>query len=366
MTSITEPALAIDGGTPVRTTPFPERPLPPPATDPNPVAALEAELALYIGDAAEAVACRDGATAFALALRALGISEGEAIVPALAFSLAVAARAAGLTVVPAEVEAESLAVGPRGLARALGDRTRVAFADHPFGHPYSASELLRIIEPRRIPLIEDASAALGGAYRLRSVGLLGTVAVFAFGPRHLLYGGGAALVTTDPALAARLRDARDRDGATIEDTAARLALAELRGADEELEIRRQLAWELTFDLRGMKALGAMAHSRWVVHGYDCYVVRIRSLLWKRPLDETVAALNAEGIPCSIALPPSLHLDPAVRLALGEDDERLADDGFPAARRLPDELIVLPLHGGMTDLEIADITAAFTKLAAAST
>lgn len=366
MTSTTDSALAIDGGTPVRTDAFPTRPAVRPADDAELIAALEAEFALYLGGDAQAVACRDVATAYALAFEALGISEGEAILPALAADAAVeAARAAGLTVVPAEVEAESVDLGTRGLARAASDQTQIVIATHAFGHPFAAAELLRVLEPRRLPLIEDASAALGGAYRLRSTGLLGTLALFAFGGTHLLSGDGAILITTDAGLAARLRDARDQHGAPIEESAARLALAELRAADEELEIRRQLAWELTFDLRGMKSLGGMPHSRWVVHGYDAYVVRVRALLWKRPLAEAVAALNAEGIPCSAALEPSLHLDEGVRAALG-DDERLADDGFPVARRLPGELIRLPLHGGMTDLEIADIAAALAKLEAATT
>ena len=63
--------LAIDGGTPVRSEPFPERPVvalsngstPPPSDAANPTAALEAELSLFLGNDAEVIACRDGAAA---------------------------------------------------------------------------------------------------------------------------------------------------------------------------------------------------------------------------------------------------------------------------------------------------------------
>lgn len=367
MTSKIEAQLAIEGGTPVRSSPFPDRPLPPPAADADPVAALEAEFAAFLGyDGAEVVTCAGAATAYALAFEALAIAEGEAVLPALDSAAATAAaRAAGLTIVPAEVEADSVNLGPRGLARALSERTRVVIASHAFGHPFVANELARVLEPASVPLIEDASAALGGGYRGRPVGLLGNVALFAFGATHLLAGSGAILVAPDAALAARLHDACDRAQASLDENDARNALAALRTADEELAARRQLAWELTFDLRGRKALTGMAHSRWVVHGYDRYVVRLRGLLWKRPLEESVAALRAEGIPCDAALGPSLHLDADVRAALG-DDPRLDDDGFPVARRLPDELIALPLHSGMTDLDIADISVALAKLEAAST
>ena len=367
MTSTTEAALALDGGTPVRTTPFPNRPVPAPATDAEPVSALEAEFAQFLGaDGAEAIAYRDSAVAFALALDALEVAEGEAVLPALnAAAATAAAREAGLTIVPAEVEAESVNLGPRGLARALSERTRVVIAGHAFGHPFAASELARVLEPAGVPLIEDASAALGGGYRGRPVGLLGSLALFAFGDSHPLPGTGAMLVVPDAGLAARLRDARDHAHASLEEAGARTALGALRGADDELAARRQLAWELTFDLRGRKAISGMAHSRWVVHAYDRYVVCLRRLLWKRPLDESVAALRAEGIPSDPAIGPSLHLDAGLRAALG-DDTRLEDDGFPVARRLPNELIALPLHGGMTDLDIADIAVALAKLEAAST
>jgi len=363
MTSTTSDTLAIDGGTPVRSEPFPERPSPPPSDATDPAAALEAELSLFLGSNTELIACRDGAAAYALALEVLGITEGEAIVPALAATPAVeAARSAGLILVPAEVEAESIGLGTRPLARALSDNTRVIFASHAFGHPYTASELQRVVADR-VPIIEDGSSALGGEARGRPVGLLGTVAVFAFGPSHLIQGHGAVLTTTDPALAARLRDARYRAGLQIAQSDAQIALSCLLTAEDELSVRRQLAWELTFDLRAMKAVSGMPHSRWVKHGYDCYLVRFRGLMWKRTIEDLLAALRAEGIPCEPALEPSLHRNPDIRATLG-DDERLARDAFPVARRLPDELIALSLHGGMTDREIADITAALEKLQAA--
>tara|TARA_B100001123_G_C15149795_1_gene963054 strand:- start:882 stop:1037 length:156 start_codon:yes stop_codon:yes gene_type:complete len=45
---------------------------------------------------------------------------------------------------------------------------------------------------------------------------------------------------------------------------------------------------------------------------------------------------------------------------------LSQEHFPVSKRLPNELIALPLHTGMTDLDISDITAALEKLEAAST
>jgi dTDP-4-amino-4,6-dideoxygalactose transaminase len=143
-----------------------------------------------------------------------------------------------------------------------------------------------------------------------------------------------------------------------------MALAQVRGLDEELEHRRHLAWELTFGLRGMKGAAAMAHGRWVHHAYARYVIRLRSVVWKRSIEDTVAALRAEGIPVEPACGPSLHTDPAILGPLG-DDVRVGDDVFPVAARLPRELIALPLHAGLTSKDMDTVAAAIRKVEAHS-
>lgn len=373
MTTNAADTLAIEGGTPTRSTPFPERLIAEPAPDEQPVETLEHEFAAYLGvDAAHAIAVASYEGAVTLALNALAIDTspgGEVVVPALgAEQIAVALRDAGLTLVPAEVEADTANLGTRGLAKSISDRTRLVAGVHAFGHPFTGTDVARVLEPHRLPLLEDASAAVGASYRFRPTGTLGGAAVFQFAPPHLITGGdhgGAMLVVADETAATTARAQRDAAGDTIDRTAASIALAELRGAADELAARRQLAWELTFDLRARKGVSGMSHSRWVMHAYDGYVVRIRGLLWKRPLDETVAALVAEGIPCEAAFADSLHLDPDVIATLG-DDPRIQDAGYPVASRLPKEALVLPLHSAMTDTEIADIARALEKLEAAST
>jgi dTDP-4-amino-4,6-dideoxygalactose transaminase len=373
MTTHAAETLEIEGGAPTRSAPFPQRPIPEPAADERPIEMLEREFATYLGiDAANVISLASYKVACTLALQALGIDPepgGEVVVPALgAGRIAALLRKAGLTLVPAQVEADTANLGTRGLANALGERTRLVVGVHSYGHPFTGTDIARVIESSGLPLLEDASAAIGASYRFRPTGTLGAAALFEFAPPHLItagVGGGAMLVVSDTAAATDARVQRDAADDTIDEAAARIALTELRGAGNELAARRQLAWELTFDLRARKGVSGMAHSRWVMHSYDSYVVRIRGLLWKRPLDETLAALIAEGIPCEAAFQASLHLDSDVIAALG-DDPRLQDAGFPVASRLPKEAIALPLHGAMTDADITDIARALEKLESAST
>jgi dTDP-4-amino-4,6-dideoxygalactose transaminase len=354
--------LAIDGGSPVRAEPFPRYVAPPPADDADPLAAFECELTQFVGGGRTAVACASLAEAYTLAFEAIGIDGGELVVPSLHGEAATeAAKAAGLTPVPGDVDPETVCLSPRGLARALGETARSAVAVHAFGHPATMSELLRLAERAEATVIEDVTEALGGAHRGEPVGSFGTVAVLGFGPEHLLTGGdGAAggVVLLDEAAAERARAGRG----VPEEQALRIALAELRAAEASLQRRREAAWQLTEQLRGIRALAKMAHGRWVRHGYDRYVVRLRSQLWKRTAADTVAALTAEGITCAVAIGRSLHRDAEVLAGLGEDDERLFDRDFAASAQLPGELIAIPLAGIEASGDVDHVAEALRKIA----
>jgi hypothetical protein len=162
-----------------------------------------------------------------------------------------------------------------------------------------------------------------------------------------------------------VRAGRAQHGGEPDEDAVRVALAELRGAQASLQTRRAAAWQLTERLRGVRGLAKMPHGRWVMHGYDRYVVRLHSMLWQRGVAETVDALRAEGVPCDLALGPSLHLDGPVCALLGEADIRLADEHFASTAGLPGELIAIELTF-RTSAEVDEVAQALRKVAAAST
>jgi dTDP-4-amino-4,6-dideoxygalactose transaminase len=313
------------------------------------------------------IACRDRSAAITLALDAALPEREDAdelVVPALLGEhWAGAALDAGLTVVPAEIDGETLTVSARGLARAAGPSTRAVVAIHAFGHPPPIREIARIGEQQRLTVIEDASGALGAAFLDRPAGSLGAVSVVAFDEGGVVSGGGtgAGVIVrdTDDAAAARAR------ADPIDDEAARIALSEVRRAPEVLHARRQLAWHLTYELRALRGVSAMAHSRWVTHAYDRYLVRLSSLLWKRPLDETIEALRAEGIACELPLGTPLHLDERVIAALGADDERLQGGQFATAAKARSEFVAVPLSSEATTADMNDVAEAFVRLTAAS-
>jgi dTDP-4-amino-4,6-dideoxygalactose transaminase len=271
-----------------------------------------------------------------------------------------AARAGGWRIIPGELEADTGALSSRGLARAASDRVGLALAAHAFGHPATMTELHRMAQDRQIPIVEDISGALGASFRGAPAGRMGHVAVMACSPGDPV-SRGAFVIFADAASGERARGVRT---VPLPDEDAAVALAEVRRLDEELLWRRRLAWELNFGLRGAKAVSAMAHGRWIHHAYRCYVVRLRGILWKPSVEDTVAAIRAEGVPCEVACHAPLHLDPSVLAAL-PGDVRVGEDVFPVAARLPGELIAIPLHSNLTSKDMDQVAAVLRKVEARS-
>ena len=146
------------------------------------------------------------------------LEDCEAVVPALhAGAVARALLAAELRPAPAEVDPETANLAARGLARAAGDQTHGLVVTHAFGHPAAMRDLLRLAERSELTVIEDITAALGGAYAGKAAGTLGDVAALGFGAGHLFTGGrgeagGAVIVRRRGGGGARSRVARRGGG----------------------------------------------------------------------------------------------------------------------------------------------------------
>lgn len=355
MADDTAPPLAIEGGAPAHPDVWAAAPAVVPAGDPNPARTLEAEVAAGLGLPVEAViAMGSAAEARRLALRTAIAGRHEVVLPALCATPWVeAVQAAGLAVVAAEVDSDTAAIAARGISAVATPATAAVVAAYPFGHPPVLETILPVIREHACMLIEDCTAAVGAAYRGTPAGSIGGAAVFALGAGHLLSGGldrgadgGALLVLRDADLAAQAR----RDASAMPEPVVRIALAEWRGREEALWARRELAWELTFNLRGMRGVASMPHGRWIRHAYDQYVFRLRGMLWKRSFEETLDALRAEGVPVEAATGPSLAAEAA-----------MTDDQTQAASRLPREMVALPLHAGLTSRDMDQVAAALRKV-----
>ena len=226
--------LAIDGGPPVRSDPFPPRRVFG-EDDKQAVLALfdEAiqrghEVLGYNGPQEEGY-CREfaeflgggfadgvnsGTSAVYVALRALELEPfTEVVVPALSDPGGVMPVVmCNCIPVPADCAPDSLNVGADQVEARITERTGAVLVAHIAGLPADMNAILDLAAGRHLPVIEDCAQSLGATCRGRPTGTLGTVSAFStmFG-KHLASGGqGGMVYTKDEALYWRIRRHADR------------------------------------------------------------------------------------------------------------------------------------------------------------
>jgi len=233
------------------------------------VAAFESEFAAYC-EAAHCVGVGNGLEALHLILRAMEFGPGdEVIVPANTYIATwLAVSYAGATPVPVEPDEKTYNIDPSRIEDAITPRTKAVIPVHLYGQPADMDPINELAGKYGLAVIEDAAQAHGGRYKGRRVGSLGDAAGFSFYPGKNLgaLGDGGAIVTSDEALAGRLRVLRnygsqekyfnERKGfnSRLDEIQAAMLRIKLRKLNEWNERRKMLASRYQQTLEGVPDL----------------------------------------------------------------------------------------------------------------
>jgi dTDP-4-amino-4,6-dideoxygalactose transaminase len=211
-------ALAIHGGTPVRTKPFGGWPVFGReeeealltalrsgiwgSIDGTFVKRLEVEFA-ELQDARHGIACVNGTMALSVALKALGIGPGdEVLVPPYTFiATASAALMIGAIPVFVDVELDTLLIDPTLIDAAVTPRTKAIIPVHHGGSPADMDGVMAAAGRHGLKVVEDAAQAHGSAWRGRPVGAIGDIGTFSFqSSKPINAGEGGIMLTNDDEL----------------------------------------------------------------------------------------------------------------------------------------------------------------------
>ena len=181
-----------------------------------PVAEFERALAAHAG-AAHAIGVASGSDALVLALRALGIGAGDAVLTT-AFTFVATGEAivrAGARPIFCDVDPHTLTLSAESvraeIARCAGKtRPRAILPVHLFGRAADMDALCAIAGEHGLAVVEDAAQAIGASASGRMVGAIGSAGCFSFFPSKNLgaWGDGGAVVTGSAETAARVRSLR--------------------------------------------------------------------------------------------------------------------------------------------------------------
>jgi dTDP-4-amino-4,6-dideoxygalactose transaminase len=338
--------LALLGGSPVRTKPFPRWPVFGEAEeqrllrtlrsgdwgrlDGDEVSQFEHRFAAMHG-CRHAIAVANGTVALRIALLAAGIrANDEVIVPPYTFvATATAVVEANAVPVFADIDLHSFNLDPDAVRRAITPRTKAIIPVHFAGQPAEMDALMAIAHEHGLVVIEDAAHAHGASYRDRPAGSLGHLAAFSFqSSKNLTAGEGGIITTNDAALGDACRSiqncGRVPDGVWYEHhvVSGNYRLGEFQGAILNCQIERLEEQTATRDRNG-RALasrlgrlpGLYPQSRPAScsrHSYHLFMLRLDSVAFGAPRAAVLRALEAEGIPCSAGYGYSLPDQPLFR------------------------------------------------------
>jgi perosamine synthetase len=311
-----------------------------------------------------------GTAALHLALRAVGVSDGDEVITS-PFSFVSSANVAlyeRARPVFADIDPVTLNLDPQAAAAAVTERTAALLPVHVFGYPAD----LEAFERLGFPIVEDACEALGAAYPDgQPVGGRGHPTAFGFyANKQLTTGEGGMLASADPEIKQRIDSERNQGRAPdmgwldhdrlgfnyrLSDVACALGLAQLEHLDDMLAGRRRVAGLYRDALSGIDGLDLPCPDVGEVRrGWFVYVVQLPHGVDR---DATVRALGERGIPSKPYF-PAIHLMSYYRERFGHREGE-----FPVCEDVAARSISLPFFPEMEEAQVQRVTEALVDVVA---
>src|SRR6202171_3227724 len=389
--------LAVDGGTPARSTLLPNGRQ---SIEEDDIQAVVDVLRSdwlttgpKVGEFEEAFAARvhakyavsfsSGTAALHAAAFAAGLKAGdEAITTPMTFAAtANCVLYQGATPVFADVGADTLNVDPEQVDQRITAKTRAILPVDYAGHPADLDAILEIARRHGLLVIEDACHALGAEYRGRTVGSVSDMTVFSFHPvKHITTGEGGMVSTNDAQLAETLRrfrnhgissDARQRQSAgqwhyemvllgfnyRLSDIVCALGIEQLKRLEANIARRREIAARYTAAFREISGVIPPAVRVEVNPAWHLYPLRLNPEKLSADRAEIFRALRAENVGVSVHYIP-VHLHPYYRDRFGYKGGEfpVAEDGYK-------RLVSLPMFHGMGAGDVEDVIRTVEKVLA---
>ena len=206
--------LAIHGGEPVRTKPFPKWPRPTPELMDSVVGTVEnaywgvgsevisrfEENFAGFQDSKYCISTSSGTTALWVALKAANVKSGdEVIIPPYTFiATASAVLMANAVPVFVDIDPDTFNIDSSKIEEAISSKTKVIMPVHISGNPADMKNIIELAKKYDIKVIEDAAQAHGAEWNNTKVGSLGLGGIFSFQTsKNMSAGEGGAIVSND-------------------------------------------------------------------------------------------------------------------------------------------------------------------------
>ena len=287
-----------------------------------------------------AISLANGTIALELALRCLGVAQGdEVIVTPLSFmASASCVVTAGATPVFADVDPQTGNLSAGTIKRAVTGKTRAVIAVHLGGIPCDMDPIMELAAQHGFYVIEDCAQAHGARYNGRSVGSIGHVSAWSFCQDKIITTGGEGgmITTSDAALHDKIWRAKDHGknvllraqrefslsfsetyqsvgtNGRMSGIQAAIGLAQLALIDGWNQKRVTNSVQLRDAVKGLSSLACIPWRKGIEPAAYRETLHVKPDMlakgWSR--DAIVSELRSRGVPCSSGAAAELHRAPA--------------------------------------------------------
>jgi dTDP-4-amino-4,6-dideoxygalactose transaminase len=274
------------------------------------------------------IACASGTAAIEVVLKGLGVGPGdEVIVPPYTF-IATASAVLLVNAVPifADIDYETFNIDPRRVEEAITPRTKAIMPVHFAGQAADMDSLLKIAEPHNLPVVEDAAHGHGASWNGKGLGSIGRAGIFSFQASKNMTAGEGGLITTNDRDLAEISESYIWGGRKIGRPwyehyrlGWNYRLTEFQGAILLQQLKRLAAQNakrmdnaryLDERLSKLPGIYPLRVREYVTgHSHHLYIFRFREQEFGVSRDDFLAALRAEGISCLAGYAHPLYKNP---------------------------------------------------------
>jgi dTDP-4-amino-4,6-dideoxygalactose transaminase len=302
-----------------------------------------------------AVAVSSGTASLHLALLALGIGPGDEVItsPFTFIASANSILAVGARPVFADIDRATYTIDPEAVMAKITKKTRAIMPVHLYGYPADMTALMTITRERNLAVIEDAAQAHGAMIDGKPVGSFG-VGSFSFYPtKNIMSVEGGMVTTSDAEVADKVRLLRSHGqrerynhvsfglNLRMTDLHAAVGVAQIEQLASFTEKRRANAVYLTHHLQDVVETPITAPG--FTHVYHQYTIRIPD--GRR--DIVALRLRERGVGTGVHYAVPVHKQPFYQ-ELGYEQD------LPNAERAAREVLCLPVHPSLTDMDLETI------------
>lgn len=300
-----------------------------------------------------AIGVSSGTDALLLALKSLGIGNGDEVItsPFTFFATVGSICNTGATPVFADIDPESYNIRPDLIEKRINKNTKAIIPVHLYGQCADMAPILEIAKKHNIKVIEDAAQSIGAEYKDRKSGSMGDLGCFSFFPSKNLggFGDGGMVTCNSDELAEKIHMLRVHGGkpknyysiiginGRLDTIQASILIKKLRHIDLWNEDRRQKASYYTKQMEELN-LTLPKTIDFNKHVFHLYVIRLKER------DKLIEHFRANNIDCAVHYPIPQHLQKCLEhLGYKEGD-------MPEAERAAKEILAIPIFPEITKEE----------------